>query len=142
MAITALLGLLAPIVGKVAGKFLKNKGDQAKFLSELNLKLAEQETKLIDSLVKSDVAQAEINKTDSQSGKFFQAGWRPAIAWICVAGLAYSVFMPAVSWGMQLAGVVVPPLPQIGGDTLTSLTFGILGLGAYRTYEKKNGVSK
>ena len=58
----SLVGAIIPLAGKLLGKFLKNKGEKAKFLSELSIKLAEQETKLIESLTKSDVAQAEINK--------------------------------------------------------------------------------
>ena len=142
MPIPAIVGLLAPMIGKLAGKFLTNKGEKTKFLAELELKLAEQETTLIKALTESDIAQSEVNKIEAQSNSTFKSGWRPAIAWICVSGLAYSVFMPAVSWGLQLAGYAVPVLPQIGGETLTSLTFGILGLGAYRTYEKKQGVTK
>lgn len=142
MPIPAIVGTLVPIVGKLVNKFFKNKGDKIKFLSELSLKLAEQETKLIDTLIKSDIAQVEINKVEAQSSNLFKSGWRPCISWICVAGLAYSVFMPGICWGLQLIGVTVPTLPQIGGEVLTSLTFGVLGLGAYRTYEKKTGVSK
>lgn len=137
-----IISLIVPAVSKLLDKFLTNKGDKAKLLGELELKLAEQETKLIEALVNSDVAQAEVNKIEAQSDNLFKSGWRPCIAWICVAGLAYSVFMPAVSWGLQLAGYTIPTLPEIGGETLTSLTFGILGLGAYRTYEKKQGVTK
>jgi len=142
MPIPAIIGILAPLVGKIAGKFLKNKGKKAEFLAELSLKLAEQETQLIESLTKSDVAQAEINKMDATSGNKFQSYWRPSLAWICVAGFAWTVFLPVVSWSLQLAGVVVPDLPTLGGEALTSLTFGILGLGGYRTYEKKKGVTK
>ena len=137
-----IIGVLAPIIGNIAGKFLKNKGEKAKFLAELEPKLAEQETKLIDALVKSDVAQAEINKIEAQSTNLFKSGWRPAISWICVIGLAWTVFLPVISWGLQLAGIIVPPLPELGGEVLTSLTFGVLGLGAYRTYEKKTKITK
>jgi hypothetical protein len=142
MAIPALIGLVAPIVGKIVEKFITNKGDKDKALLEIEMELAKQEGELIKALVTSDVAQAEINKVEAESSSLFKSGWRPAIAWICVSGLAYSVFMPAVSWGLQLAGIAVPVLPEIGGETLTSLTFGILGLAGYRTYEKKNGVTK
>lgn len=137
-----IVGLIAPMVGKLIGKFLKNKGDKAKFLSELELKLAEQETMLIQSLTKSDIAQAEINRADAQSSNKFQSCWRPAIAWICVFGLFWQVCLPLISWGIQLAGHAVPALPELGGGTLGSITAGILGLGALRTHEKKTGVSK
>lgn len=142
MPISALATTIVPVVGKLLGKFLTNKGEKTKFLSELQLKLAEQETKLIDALIKSDVAQAEINKIDAQKKNFWHSGWRPTIAWICVVGLAWSVFLPVVSWGLTLAGYTVPDLPQLGGEVITSLTFGLLGLGGYRTYEKSKRITK
>jgi hypothetical protein len=142
MPLPAIVGLLAPILGNVANKFLKNKGEKAKFLSELNLKLAEQETKLIDSLVRSDVAQSEVNKIEAQSSNLFKSGWRPALSWCCVVGFAWNIFLPVVKWGLALGGIETPAIPTIGGEMLVSMTFGILGLGAYRTYEKKAGLTK
>ena len=142
MPIPAVVRLVAPIIGKLLGKFLKNKGEKAKAMAEIELALASQETKLIEALSKSDVAQADINKEDAKSGKFWQAGWRPSLAWCCVLGFAWNILLPVASWGLKLAGMDVPEVPTIGGEMLTSMTFGILGLGAYRTYEKKNGVSK
>jgi hypothetical protein len=50
--------------------------------------------------------------------------------------------MPAIVWVLTMMNYTVPPVPEIGGDILTSLTFGLLGLGGLRTYEKKTGVSK
>lgn len=133
---------ILPIASKILDKVIPNKAAKEAALMELQVKLAEQEGELIKALIQSDVAQAEINKTDSQSSTLFKSGWRPAISWICVIGLAYSVFMPAIVWVLTMMNYTVPPVPEIGGDILTSLTFGLLGLGGLRTYEKKTGVSK
>lgn len=138
----AVIGIVAPIVGKLLDKFITSKGEKDKAMAELSLKLIEQENELIKALVQSDVAQAEINKADAQSGNKFQSYWRPSLAWICVIGYAWTVLLPVTSWVLQLAGVTVPELPHLGGEALTSLTFGILGLAGYRTYEKKTGVTK
>lgn len=81
------------------------------------------------------IAQAEINKVEAASGSVFVAGWRPAVGWVCAAGLAAQVIvLPLVDrifgWNMQF-------------DTeLLILTMsGMLGIGAMRTVEKIKGVS-
>ncbi len=142
MAISALLGTTVPIIGKVLSKWLKNKGEKNTALFEIEMELRKQETQLIEALVKSDMAQAEINKRYAESKDKYKSYARPTALWICVFGLAWSVFLPVISWVLQIFGVVVPELPQLGSNTLTTLTFGLLGLGAYRSYDKMKGTSK
>ena len=81
------------------------------------------------------IAQTEINKVEAASGSVFVAGWRPAVGWVCAAGLAAQVILlPLVDrifgWNMEF-------------DTeLLILTMsGMLGIGAMRTVEKIKGVS-
>jgi len=137
-----LVTTLLPIVGDILKKIIPDKAGQQKALMELQLQLADQESKLIDALVKSDVAQAEINKIEAESSSMFKSGWRPALSWCCVLGFMWNIFLPVVVWGIRLCGYNSPDVPIIGGEMLTSMTFGILGLGAYRTYEKKVGITK
>lgn len=79
--------------------------------------------------------QAEINKVEAASPNMFIAGWRPAVGWVCVLGLAVTVFSPLASWVAALFGkpVSVPPIPM---DALMTLLIGMLGLGGMRTVEK------
>jgi hypothetical protein len=81
-------------------------------------------------------AQAEINKIEAASPNLFVSGWRPAAGWVCVLGLLYSVFLrPLISWCSTLwAFSAVPPV--IDNILLMQLLFGMLGLGAFRTWEK------
>lgn len=81
------------------------------------------------------IAQTEINKVEAASGSVFVAGWRPAVGWVCAAGLAAQV-------------IVLPLVDRIFGwnvqfDTeLLILTMsGMLGIGAMRSWEKVKGVS-
>lgn len=137
-----LIGALLPIVGKVLDRVIPDVAEREKAKMELQIKLAEQEGELIKALIQSDVAQAEINKVEAQSDNPVKSLWRPAVGWICVSGLAWTVFLPVISWFIQLFGTQVPPLPSLGGDVLMTLTFGMLGLGGMRTYEKKTGITK
>jgi len=100
--------------------------------AEIALKLEELEGKARD-------AQTTVNLAEASNPNLFVAGWRPAAGWVTVLGLFYSVFLrPVLSW---LATVwcwsAVPPV--IDTVILMELLFGMLGLGAYRTYERIKG---
>jgi hypothetical protein len=84
--------------------------------------------------------QIDINKIEAANPNLFVSGWRPAVGWICVAGLGLAFFGPLFSWVAALLGhaIVFPSLPM---DVLMTLLIGMLGLGGMRTVEKLNGVA-
>lgn len=82
--------------------------------------------------------QAEVNKVEAGHRSLFVAGWRPAIGWICAAGLG---------WGWILAPLVqfVFPgksMPTIETGQAIALVMAMLGVGGLRSYEKKNGLTQ
>lgn len=85
--------------------------------------------------------QLEINKQEATSSSVFVAGWRPGLGWVC--GLAFSlhfVLFPItnfilVMWGHKSIDI------EFDMSTLTTVLFGMLGLGGLRTFEKVKGVS-
>jgi hypothetical protein len=84
--------------------------------------------------------QLEVNKAEAQSTDPFRAGWRPFIGWVCGLGLAFQfVVRPLANWTLAINGYTVF-LPGLEMETLMTLLFGMLGLGAYRTKEKIEGV--
>lgn len=86
-------------------------------------------------------AQSDINKVEASSASIFVAGWRPALGWVCASAFAFQfILRPVLQWGFIMAGHPLSPLPGID-DTLTQLTYGLLGMGAMRTYEKVKGVA-
>ena len=86
-------------------------------------------------------AQTEINKVEAASASVFVAGWRPAVGWVCVAGLFYTFLLrPLLAWASGMVDVPVPP-PLDMGDLFTLLA-GMLGLSASRTFEKVQGVAR
>jgi hypothetical protein len=76
-----------------------------------------------------DVAQAQVNVAEA-STDLFRGGWRPFIGWVSGVGLAYQF----VAYPM-LNGYY-PQLTPLDTDSLMWLITGMLGLGAYRTFEK------
>jgi hypothetical protein len=84
--------------------------------------------------------QVETNKIEAASDSMLKSGWRPMVGWVCVSALAYQmVFRPLIEWVSTIYMWMPPPSLEL--DTLLTLLFGILGLGAYRTYEKRHGVA-
>lgn len=105
-------------------------------LEQLQLQL---QSKIQDQFNAQLQAQTDINKAEAASPKMFVAGWRPFIGWVCGTGLGIQfIANPIVTWIAALAKHPVQ-FPSLDLGTLMTLLFGMLGLGAMRTYEKTNG---
>lgn len=105
-------------------------------IDELKLQLA---GKLQDQLNAQLQGQLDTNKQEAASQSLFVAGWRPFIGWVCGSGLAIQFIVnPIFTWIAALAKHPVQ-FPSLDLGTLMTLLFGMLGLGAMRTYEKVQG---
>jgi len=80
------------------------------------------------------LAQIEVNKAEA-GGNWFQAGWRPATGWVCVAGFAVNFLISPLAAAF---GIIIP---QADTSVMLPVLMGMLGLGAMRTIERgrKNG---
>lgn len=86
--------------------------------------------------------QLDVNLEEAKSANWWVSGWRPACGWVGAAGLAYSAilepfarFVAAVGFGYM--GV----FPVLDTTITMQILFGLLGLGAMRSYDKKNKVA-
>jgi len=87
------------------------------------------------------LAQTEINKTEAADPNLFKSGWRPAVGWVCVSGLAYQfVIRPLLPWLVGLFAKSIPIMPSLELESLLPLLAGLLGLGGFRTWEKLKGI--
>lgn len=114
---------------------------------------AEERIKILDNVSKMEAlalqadqaineGQMKINEIEAASPSLFKSGWRPATAWMCIAGFAYmSLIRPLLPWTLQVFGQTVPPMPPIDTAILIQLLAGLLGLGGFRTFEKVKGIS-
>lgn len=83
------------------------------------------------------LAQIGVNKQEAAHKSIFVAGWRPFIGWVCGIALANNYLVaPYVT---AFTEVVVPSL-SLG--ELMPVLLGMLGLGAYRSWEKGKGVAR
>ena len=116
----------------------------AKAAAQLELIRLQQAGELaaMDADVRLALGQLEVNKAEAESPDLFRGGWRPAVGWTCAAGLFYQLLArPVIGWSaLNLWGWSVPPALEM--DTLMTLLFGLLGLGAYRTVEKVKGAAR
>lgn len=96
--------------------------------------------KIANNLVAdSDKVQAAVNQAEAAHRSIFVAGWRPAIGWICV--FAFGVRYVAAPLAAMF-GVVGPEYSAADWGDLSTVLYGLLGLGTLRTVEKRMGVSR
>lgn len=129
-----LLQTLLPIVNKVLDLIPDPKAREKA--------QAEMQSALLDMAAKQAEQQSKINEIEAQHQSIFVAGWRPAIGWTCAFAFAFIyVVGPIVVWIGAGFGYNIKP-PRFDADALLSLTLGMLGLGALRSFDKAKGTSR
>lgn len=105
-------------------------------------KKAEIEAKILELESQAMQAQMAVNAREAENAATLVSGWRPFVGWVCGFALLYNyIVLPLSAWLASFAMVSVPPLPALDTGELMTLLFGMLGFGAYRTFEKVKGVS-
>ena len=130
--------MLQKLIGPVTGlldKFIEDKDKKNAIAFELST-MAE---KHAQELAK---AQLEVNKTEAAHKNLFVAGWRPAVGWVCVLGMASNfMVIPLANFALALVeSTVVVPILDL--TQMMPVLMGMLGLGAMRTVEKAKGVQR
>ncbi len=86
--------------------------------------------------------QVETNREEAKSTSLFIAGWRPAVAWVCVISFALNYLVnPLANWALIIMEETMV-LPTLDSEALFPLLFGMLGLGGLRSAEKFKGVAR
>jgi len=123
--------MLQALIGPVASlldKFIPDADTKNKLAHEIAT-LAEKQAHEVA------LAQIEVNKEEAK-GNWFQAGWRPACAWVCVAGFAVNFLVSPLA---EPFGIVVP---QADISTMMPVLLGMLGLAGARSFERVKKVGK
>lgn len=121
---------------------VENKGEAARLAAEARTLVDQHEheraMKVLDTEAEIARNQSHTNQVEASSQNLFKSGWRPAAGWVCVTGLAYTfVARPFIVWVSEMNHLPVPPALDI--KELLALLFPLLGLGAYRSYERRHG---
>jgi len=131
-----LIGSILDLAGKVIERVIPDPAAKAAAIQ----KLAELEQ---SGELQAMAMQAKINEIEAASPDRFISGWRPAVGWVCAAGLAMAyVAGPAVSLVISLVGMFhghpfVAPVVDMA--TLSPILLGMLGMAGLRTFEKVQG---
>ena len=126
--------LIGPVTG-LLDKYIEDKDQKAKLAHEV----ATMAQRHAQELAK---AQLEVNKAEAAHTSMFVAGWRPAVGWCCVLGMAGNfMVIPFTNFVLALLEIEVV-IPLIDLETMMPVLMGMLGLGAMRSYEKTKGVSR
>ena len=126
--------LIGPVTG-LLDKFIEDK-DQKNALAH---EIATMSQKYAQEIAKGQMA---INQVEAAHKSLFVSGWRPAVGWVCVLGMFGNfITIPFSNFVLALLGIdiVIPLVPL---ETMMPVLMGMLGLGAMRTYEKKNSVHR
>jgi len=130
--------VIQALIGPVSGlldKFIEDKDQKARLAHEVAT-MAENHAQ---ELAKG---QLEVNKVEAAHKSLFVSGWRPFIGWTCGLGMFGNfITIPFSNFVLALFGIdiVIPLVPL---ETMMPVLMGMLGLGAMRTYEKKNSVHR
>ena len=130
--------MLQSLIGPVTGlldKFIEDKDKKNAIAFELST-MAERHAQ---ELAKG---QLEVNKVEAAHKNMFVAGWRPAVGWVCVAGMAGNfILIPFANFTLALSNSDIT-VPLIALSEMMPVLMGMLGLGAMRTVEKTKGVQR
>ena len=126
---TPIIGDVISSVANLAGNLITTDKERI----QLDIDGYNAETKRLES-------QTDINKIEASSTSLFVSGWRPAIGWICGFAFGYATILePLLRFASAVWIGYSGSFPAIDTDLTLQALFGILGLGAMRSYDKKQG---
>lgn len=130
--------MIESLIGPIAAlldKFIEDK-DQKNVLAQ---QLATMSERHAQELAKG---QIEVNKVEASSSSLFVSGWRPAVGWVCVLGMAGNfIIIPLANFVLALSDSNIT-IPLVDTATMMPVLMGMLGLGAMRSAEKIKKVSR
>lgn len=126
-----MLSTLAALAGPITGlldQFIEDKDKKNAIAHEIATLADKHHQELM-------LAQISVNREEAK-GNWFQSSWRPATAWVCVAGIAINFLVSPLAAPF---GIIVP---QVDTSVTMPLLLGLLGLTTARTYERVKKVGK
>lgn len=137
------LGSIFDLGGKIIDKIFPDKDAADKVKFEMMKMQQDGAFKEMELEYANMMQQAKINEVEAGSSNFFVSGWRPAVGWVCVAAYAFNYLgMPMFNWVVKFWTLNAPQITALDTSELTTLLFGLLGIGGLRTFEKIKGATK
>ena len=123
-----MLSSLTALMGPLLDQFIEDKDKKNALVHEIATLADKRHQELM-------LAQISVNREEAK-GNWFQSSWRPATAWVCVAGIAINFLVSPLAAPF---GIIVP---QVDTAVTMPLLLGLLGLTTARTYERIKKVGK
>lgn len=133
MSFLSVFDAVTPVINKILD-----------FIPDPAQKLAAQQ-QLMASLQAWDMQQVQIDTAEANNPNLFVSGARPFIMWVCGVAFAYKfIIQPFLIFILIASGSKLDYhlLPVLDWSEMSSVLFGLLGLGGMRTMEKIKGVTK
>jgi hypothetical protein len=131
------LGSVFDFLSKGIDKIFPDKNEANKVKLEMLKLQQEGEFKELDLEFKAAANQIAVNLKEAENPSVFVSGWRPAVGWVCVLAYAFNYLtLPFLNWASKLADASAPAIVALETGELTTLLFGMLGIGGLRTFEK------
>jgi hypothetical protein len=131
------LGSVFDFLSKGIDKIFPDKNEANKAKLEMLRLQQEGEFKELDLEFKAAAGQAAINLKEAENLSVFVSGWRPAVGWVCVSAYAFNYLaLPILNWVSLWIDKAAPAIVALETGELTTLLFGMLGIGGLRTFEK------
>jgi hypothetical protein len=130
---TAVSGIAGELVGALDGIFTSD--------DERN----QAQLKMQELLMQPQIQMGLATLQEAKHPSVFVAGWRPALGWICAAGLAWEYIIRSLlasALVMAGEGVKAVELPHLDAEQLMALVAILLGVAGYRTVEKLKGTAR
>lgn len=126
------IGSVADLIHGIADKIWPDPVQRAQAQAALDAAKNAGALKQVDNDFQLAIEQIKTNAVDAaQPGMHFRNG----AGWTCVAAFVVMTVKPVVEWILVLTGNHTQ-LPAIDSTFAMTMLSGLLGLGAYHTYEK------
>lgn len=138
--VAAILPDAVGAIGRLLDRIIPDPEAKAKALLELKKEDNAQALQELTLELQAMQAQTNINLEEAKSSSLFVAGARPFIMWVCGFGLAYhTILQPLLTFIIVSTGHTIA-LPVFDTELLNTTLFGMLGIGAMRSFDKMKGV--
>ena len=129
-------------LSRLLGSGTKGLGELAKDIREALKGKELDPNKQLDIAAKLAEVQTKINAAEATHRSVFVAGWRPFVGWVCGFGLLYAVLLEPLLRFIFTVNGWESTFPIIDTTITMQVLFGMLGLAGFRSYEKKNNLTK
>jgi hypothetical protein len=133
--------LLGGDIVKNVGSIIDNLHTSEEEKNDAKIKLKEIEAQI--NKAQSDINLADAKSTAGGISGMLQRSWRPLIGMSCALAIFWEyVLKQFLMFFIATFNYETAPLPELDMGTLMPLVMALLGMGALRSYEKKNQLTK